>query len=172
MPLMELPAPTPIPGMLDGAVASQASRKDRPDKLVPQLFRFGLVGCVNTTIDLLVLNMLLWLWPTQNTWALLFENSLAYAFGALNSFVLNRYWTFRRRGRADLWEVGRFVAATLAGIVCNDLLLWLLSNALRQVPLNPTLGTNIAKVLAIGGTVLISYLGMRLWVFVQIPHHS
>ncbi len=172
MPIMELPAPTPGTNVLDGVAAAKAARKKRPDKLVAQLFRFGLVGCLNTTIDLLVLNMLLWLWPTQNTWALLLENSFAYAFGALNSFILNKYWTFRCYGRANRREVARFVATTLAGLVCNDLMLWLLSGALQQLPLNPTLGTNIAKVLAIGGTVLISYLGMRLWVFVQPPRSS
>jgi 4-amino-4-deoxy-L-arabinose transferase-like glycosyltransferase/putative flippase GtrA len=167
---MELPAPTPGPDVLNDIAVSKVSRKTRPEKLIAQLLRFGLVGCLNTTIDLLVLNALLWLWPTQNTWALLLDNSLAYSFGALNSFILNKYWTFRCRDRTNLREVARFLATTLAGLVCNDLLLWLLSGVLQQTPLSPTLGTNVAKVLAIGGTVLISYLGMRLWVFVRFPH--
>ena len=169
MPIMELPAPTPGPDVLNDSAVSRVSRKTRPEKLIAQLLRFGLVGCLNTMIDLLVLNALLWLWPMQNTWALLLDNSLAYAFGALNSFILNKYWTFRCHNRPNLREVARFLATALAGLVCNDLLLWLLSGVLQQTPLSPTLGTNIAKVLAIGGTVLISYLGMRLWVFVQLP---
>jgi hypothetical protein len=47
---------------------------------------------VNTTIDLLALNSLLWLWPAQGAARLLLFNTLAYACGALNSFVFNRYW--------------------------------------------------------------------------------
>ena len=42
-----------------------------------------------------------------------------------------------------------------------------MSKILRPVHLNPTLWTNSSKVVAIGGTILVSYLGMRLWVFVQ-----
>jgi 4-amino-4-deoxy-L-arabinose transferase-like glycosyltransferase/putative flippase GtrA len=169
MPGMELPAPTPGPEALNDRAAASVSSKIRPEKLITQLLRFGLVGCFNTMIDLLVLNALLWLWPTQNTWALLLDNSLAYSFGALNSFILNKYWTFRCHTRTNPGEVARFLVTTLAGLLCNDVLLWLLSGVLQQTSLSPTLGTNVAKVLAIGGTVLISYLGMRLWVFVQFP---
>src|SRR4029077_1015720 len=94
-------------------------------------------------------------------------NSFAYALGAINSFVLNRYWTFHRDGRPDWREVLRFALTTLAGIACNDLILGGVNNALQTMHLNTTLWTNIAKLVAIGGTILISYLGMRLWVFVQ-----
>jgi putative flippase GtrA len=37
----------------------------------------------------------------------------------------------------------------------------------EREPFNPTLWTNSSKVAAIGGTILVSYLGMRMWVFVQ-----
>ena len=140
--------------------------------MIWQFVRFGLVGCLNTTIDLLVLNGLLWLWPTQNIARLLLFNTLAYAFGALNSFVFNRYWTFQRTGRPNAREGARFLLVTLAAIVCNDLILWLMSQVLHPAHLNPTLWTNSSKVVAIGGTILVSYLGMRLWVFVQSSHEK
>lgn len=172
MPTMELPAPSPEPGVMNDFRLPKRPAPRWPGKTMRQLLRFGLVGCLNTMIDLLALNALLWLWPTRNATALLFYNSLAYAFGALNSFLLNRYWTFRQRGSTNLREVVRFVLTTLAGIVCNDLILWALSPVLLSAPFNPTIATNIAKMLAIGGTVLISYLGMRLWVFTQAASPS
>jgi len=61
---------------------------------------------------------------------------------------------------------------TLAAIVCNDLILWFMGKILLPVHLNPTLWTNSSKVAAIGGTILLSYLGMRLWVFVQSSHKN
>jgi Glycosyl transferase family 2 len=45
-------------------------------------------------------------------------------------------------------------------------------NILHPAYLNPTLWTNVSKVAAIGGTLLVSYLGMRLWVFVQSSHEK
>lgn len=166
MPLMELPAPTPLPKRpgalrLPGRVLSLNTLR--------QLLRFGLVGCLNTLIDLLALNCLLWLWSTQSTAMLLLANSLAYALGAVNSFILNRYWTFQYTARTSTREVSRFVLTTLAGIACNDLILGGLNNILQTTHLSTTFWMNISKLLAIGGTVLISYLSMRLWIFVHYP---
>ncbi len=91
MPIIELPTPTPLPGEVNEAHVRAIFKLKTRGRTVWQFVRFGLVGCVNTTIDLLVLNGLFWLWPTQNIARLLLFNTLAYAFGALNSFVLNRY---------------------------------------------------------------------------------
>jgi putative flippase GtrA len=127
---------------------------------------------VNTIIDLLVLNGLLWLWPAQGTARLLLFNTIAYACGALNSFVFNRYWTFQRSGRPNAREGARFLLVTVAAIACNDLILWLMRNILHPVHLTPTLWTNVSKVVVIVGTILLSYLGMHLWVFVQSSHEK
>ena len=137
------------------------------NRTVWQCVRFGLVGCVNTAIDLLVLNCLLKLWPKQDIARLLFCNTIAYACGALNSFFFNRYWAFQCAGRPNVHEGVRFLLTTLAAIACNNLILWLMGNMLHPAHLNPTLWANSSKVAAIGGTILISYLGMHLWVFAQ-----
>ncbi len=134
-----------------------------------QILRFGLVGGVNTGIDLLMFNGLLWLWPTQNTTSLLAYNSFAYAFGAINSFILNKYWTFQNMRRTTYGEVVRFALTTFCGILCNDGILWVAGNFLHPVMINATLWANASKVLAISGTFMISYLGMRLWVFAKQP---
>src|SRR5262249_45936825 len=93
--------------------------------------------------------------------------SLAYSLGAVNSFLLNTYWTFHFPGRARSREVGRFALTTLAGVVCNNVLLWLLGTLLHPVFVSPVIWANASKLVALGGTVLISYPGMRLWVFVR-----
>ena len=172
MPTIELPTPTPLPGETSNTNVPVTSKRKTRGRTIWQFVRFGLVGCVNTTIDLLILNGLLWLWPGQNIARLLLFNTIAYACGVLNSFVFNRYWTFQRTGRPKAREGARFLLVTLAAIVCNDLILWLMSKILLPVHLNPTLWTNISKVAAIGGTILVSYLGMSLWVFMQSSHEK
>jgi putative flippase GtrA len=172
MPTLELPTPTPMLREISNTNIHVASKRKMRNRTIWQLLRFGMVGCLNTTIDLLVLNGLLWLWPGQAMTRLLLFNTIAYAYGALNSFVFNRYWTFQRTGRPKAREGARFLLVTLAAIVCNDLIVWLMSKILLPVHLNPTLWTNSSKVAAIGGTILVSYLGMRLWVFVQSSHEK
>jgi putative flippase GtrA len=132
-----------------------------------QLVRFGIVGGANTAIDLLILNGLLWLFPTTNTILVLLFNSLAYSLGAVNSFLFNKYWTFAHRQRTTWSEMRRFAITTFLGMVCNDILIWSANNLFHPLISNTALWMNISKIVAIAGTVFISFLGMRLWVFVS-----
>ena len=130
-----------------------------------QLVRFGLVGGINTTLDLLIFNSLFWLFPTSNLFISLMFNTIAYSVGAINSFFLNKYWTFEHRHNITGKEVSRFVVTTLLGVGCNNLLLWCANVLISPLIANSLLWVNASKVMAIAGTVFISYLGMRLWVF-------
>jgi putative flippase GtrA len=134
---------------------------------IGQVLRFGLVGGFNTLVDLLILNMLLLLFPTNSARMILIYSAIAYSVGAVNSFLLNKYWTFGFRQRTTWREVARFIATTLCGIGWSSIILWLASNALHPILINPTIWANASKVIAISGTALISYLGMSLWVFVN-----
>ena len=172
MPTLALITLTPQPRETSTPNVPIVSKRKTRNRTIWQFVRFGLVGCVNTTIDLLVLNCLLWLWPGQVMARLLLVNTIAYACGAINSFFFNRYWTFQLTGRPKGREGARFLLMTLATMACNDLILWFMGNILHPAHLNPTLWTNISKVAAIGGTILASYLGIRLWVFVQSSHEK
>lgn len=135
--------------------------------LLQQVWRFGLVGSINTALDLLVLNGLLLFFPTGLTWLILIYNVTAYGFGALNSFLLNKYWTFKHKRRITWGELVRFTSTTLLGMVGNTALFWLASCMPHTFITNTVIWTNVSKVLAIFISALISYLGMRLWVFVK-----
>jgi putative flippase GtrA len=134
-------------------------------KTVSQLIRFSLTGGCNAAIDILVLNLLLWRFPTNNPDIIIVYNTAAYTLGATNSYLLNKYWTFRRRNRVTGSELLRFVMVNVAGILSNDLIFWLAVNLLHPTFANLILLTNASKVCAILGTACISYLGMHLWVF-------
>ncbi len=136
-------------------------------RLFRQVLRFGLIGGLNTLVDVLILNSLLLLFPTTSAPKLLAYNSLAYSLGAVNSFFLNKYWTFGSRQQVTRGEQARFILTTLCGIGWSSAILWLASTLLHPFLVNATLWANASKVLAIAGTALISYLGMRLWVFVS-----
>jgi putative flippase GtrA len=162
--LSEIHTPSqPLPKEQD---ASSHCFRDRFRSL-SQVLRFGLVGGLNTLVDLLILNGLLLLFPTTSALMLLAYNSLAYSLGGVNSFLLNKYWTFRHRQRTTRRELVRFTLTTLCGIGWSNSILWLASTVLHPFLINPTVWANASKVLAIAGTALISYAGMRLWVFVS-----
>ncbi|RAQ97775.1 GtrA family protein [Thermogemmatispora tikiterensis] len=134
---------------------------------VGQLLRFAITGGLNTLVDILVLNLLVWLLAVRSTPLLLACNIVAYCVGAINSFILNKYWTFGKREPVTSGELLRFALITISGSLWSSGILWLAGLGLEHILVNPTLWTNAAKIIAIGGTALISYLGLRLWVFVQ-----
>src|SRR5207248_2534881 len=138
-----------------------SAEKRRLADILVQFLRFCVVGGLNTFIDIAAFNLLLWIFPTTHLHRQIIYNSLAYLFGALNSFFWNKLWTFDNRSKVTRSQVMRFVFVTGIGILCNDLFLWLATSILAMFSLSSFLWTNVAKVSAIAGSVMVSYVGMR-----------
>jgi putative flippase GtrA len=130
-----------------------------------QFLRYCLVGGANTLFDLIVLNILLWRLPTNNVQVLAVYNAIAYACGALTSFFLNKYWTFRRTQRTTSKEVIRFAISLLLEVIYSSILIWLAGKALQPYITNPTLWGNASKLIAVVIGTVISYSFMRFWTF-------
>ena len=120
--------------------------------LLGQLGRFGLVGCSNTALSWCVYALLV-----RSGVHVLLASTLAWTLGALNSFVLNRRWTFRSRGR---WtpELVRFAAVQGAGLVMN---LGLLAALTRDAGVHPL----VAQALVYPVTTLATFALSRQWAF-------
>lgn len=130
-----------------------------------QFLRYCLVGGVNTVVDVLMLNILLWRFPTHNVQVLVVYNSVAYSCGALSSFFLNKYWTFRRTQRPTAREVVRFVISVLLEVLYSNVLIWLAGKTLQPFITNITLWGNASKLVAVVIGALLSYCLMRFWTF-------
>src|SRR6266705_4967438 len=147
--------PTPTQPLSTEQDARSHRLRDR-FRLPWQVLRFGLVGGLNTLVDLLILNGLLWLFPTTSSLMLLAYNALAYSLGAVNSFFFNKYWTFGQKQRTTRRELARFTLTTLCGIGWSSIILWLASKSLHTLPVNTAVGANASNIIAIAVTVLIS----------------
>ena len=112
---------------------------------------FAAVGVVNTLLSLAVYSALV----SVRTWYLL-AAPVAFATGALNGYLLNARFTFRRpRSRRSL---ARYVLAQATAAGVADVLLWALVAATRE-----QLAAYAATlVLVAAGSFLVS----RTWVFV------
>lgn len=156
-PLIQAPSSRPIPSW---------------NASLWQVLRYGLVGISNTLIDIASLNVLLWRFPTHHANQLLIYNSLAYTLGALNSFILNKYWTFRSSRVISGREILRFVIIMIGSFLCNEGILWITGTILHPVIASTFLWANLSKGSAAIGTASISYIAMRLWVFVAVPQKA
>ena len=130
-----------------------------------QFLRYCLVGGANTLLDLLVLNVLLWGFPTKNVLILVVYNSMAYSGGAVTSFFLNKYWTFGHKRRTTRREVVRFSIILALEILYSNGLVWLAGKVLQPLITNPTLWGNVSKLVAVACGAVLSYAFMRFWTF-------
>jgi len=120
-----------------------------------EFMKFCLVGAVNTAVDFTVFTVL-----SNLGVLLLVAQCISYTCGVLNSFLLNRTWTFRGRGQSS-GQLIRFLVLNLGTLTITYGLLIYFQNSLAL----PLL---ISKLFATGASLGINYVGNRLWIFLPI----
>lgn len=115
--------------------------------------RFLVVGLANTAVDVLVFLALY-----RATSSLFFAQVAAYAVGAADSYLLNKVWTFRRRGAPWRGEVVKFLAVNLASLAVTLVGLYLVTTVTGAGVLAGKLGATAAG-------VAVNFAGNRYWVF-------
>jgi putative flippase GtrA len=96
------------------------------------MFKFGVVGALNTALDALVFAVLV-LGAGLPVWL---ANILAWAVAVQQSYVLNGVWTFRRPWRELIDHVtyGGFVAGGLLGLAVTTVVVTLAALVMPVLP--------------------------------------
>ncbi|HXK77592.1 MAG TPA: GtrA family protein [Oscillospiraceae bacterium] len=118
-----------------------------------QFIRFCLIGVLNTAVDYAVFSAV----------SLFSENiylaqTCGYAAGVLNSYTLNRKWTFDTQGKFFSPEFVKFIVVNLVSYAASLGALWLLADVWG-------LNKYFAKILLVGVTLVINFVLNRIWVF-------
>ena len=123
---------------------------------VKSIFRFSTVGITNTAVDFLVFIILR---SVFNVHYLLCQVA-GYTFGTLNSFILNKKWTFESKTSniKTSIQLFQFITVNLVSMGVSVLGLKLLSGHWH-------LNVYAAKVAVTVVTQVINYSGYRFWVF-------
>src|SRR5450755_3484561 len=136
------------------------------NKMIKKLSRFILVGGLNTAIDIAVLTLLTWLYPTTNLAQLLAYNTLACTVAACNSFVCNKFWTFKERTPVTWKQVGRFALVAGGSLLLNNAVLTLFASLMPALAYGTALDTVTLKVAVAVTCMLVSFVAMTMLVFV------
>ena len=133
-----------------------------------QYGEFLTVGFLNAAVDLGVLNLLLWLFPSSkdSPTELTVVNSLAVALAILNSYLWNTRWTFRQQADGSTRQRVLFLGQSLLNIAINDVALVATKGQLHQLHIEPHwLKLNLSKGAAMAFASSSSFFIMRLVVF-------
>jgi putative flippase GtrA len=119
--------------------------------------KFGIVGILNTGIDFGVFTIL-----TYAGIPYVIAQCFSYGCGVLNSYILNRSWTFQRKERANQREFEKFAFVNIIILAMTSGLLAILFQHAGWPML-------ISKCCTTAIGVVVNFIGTRLWVFVEHP---
>lgn len=151
-----------------------------------QVGKFAIVGVINTLVDVAILNVLVFLGFAATFIVFgqkfLIANIISVAAAMINSFILNKQWTFKSdRGNVYL-EAVKFFAITMIGmfvihqIIFNTLyynftfLSSMAVSIIHFIGLNKIFSDNFvvlnfSKAIAIFGSLIWNFIGYKFIVF-------
>ena len=139
-------------------------------KTFSQFFKFLMIGAVNTIIDWGLLNILLLTSQRTDSLAYIGFKSLSFSLAVVNSYFLNKHWTFRDKGDSGAGQAGlsaqagKFILVNLIGLVINIGLASLVArNGYGRADF--IIWANIGAVMATGASLLWNFLGYKFFVF-------
>jgi putative flippase GtrA len=133
------------------SVAGATRRLSAP--VIVQFVKFGTVGASNTLLAFLVYTLLL---KVFGVWYLA-AAAIGFLIGAVNSFLLNRRWTFKEHVGDALTPV-RWGIVQSCGLGLNEGLLYLL---VHDAHLDKLLG----QAFATGVVTVLTFFANRAWTF-------
>ena len=122
--------------------------------------RFALVGLTNFVVSFAVFYLSFHYLPEvvrQNAPVAAIATLAAYLAGMVNSFLLNRSWTFRAAGNASVQAV-RFTIVNLSSLTVSVVVMYLFVDVLGYPELAVWLPTTALS-------MTMNYLGCRHWAF-------
>ena len=137
-----------------------------------KFIQFGCIGVLNTLVDFIVFYVLdRWVirdGPVCVVWGVAvltgLSNAAVYAVANIHSFVWNKLWTFRRRGRVTGREVRRHLLTSAGYLLLSSLSLAasmrLLAGVVPRELVNP-----LSKLPTACVTMFYNYLMNKFWVF-------
>ena len=119
-----------------------------------QFLVFCGIGIFNTGVHYLVF---LFLFKIIGIWYLA-SSAIGYICGMMNSYILNRYVTFRLRYSPNFTEFMKFIVVNLVSMGLNLAVLALLVNFGNLIP-------EIAQVISILASLFVNFVGNKVWTF-------
>lgn len=131
-----------------------------------QFVKFGIVGGLNFTIDLGILNLLIYFSGiTLGFYYSLFK-ALSFLIAVINSYVWNKYWTFKVADTPGVGEITKFFVVNIIGFGINVSLASFVVNVIgAPADVSGEVWANIGAVAASMLALTWNFIGMKFIVF-------
>lgn len=141
--------------------------------VIGQFVRFGLIGGLNTGVDLVILNILMFIFSVYEGAGYSIIKATSFCFAATLSYFLNKHWAFKDTSKSKrAIQFSQFFAVSVVGAIINVSIATLIVTFIKPlfgaeliIPLSDQLWGTIG---ALGGTaigLIWNFLGYKLLVF-------
>lgn len=132
-----------------------------------QLGKYAAVGFFNSAIDFGVFNTLILLTHIDPKGMKAgFLSAGGFIVAVVNSYLWNKYWTFRSKGPAKTGEFLQFTIVSLIGLILNFVYVSAMTKFIAPpFELNITQWANVVKVTGVVISVLWNFIGYKFIVF-------
>lgn len=141
--------------------------------VIGQFVRFGLIGGLNTGVDLVILNVLMFAFSVYEGAGYSMIKAVSFCFAATLSYFLNKHWAFRDNSKVKrAIQFSQFFAVSVVGAIINVSIATLIVTFVKPalggeliIPISNQLWGTIG---ALGGTafgLIWNFLGYKLLVF-------
>lgn len=136
-------------------------------RIIRQFSKFLLVGGINTAIDLIVFNALIFTTGITSGGGIFVLNLMSFSVAVVNSYLMNKYWTFQDlKKEGEETKFVQFITVSFLGAGINSGIVTLFTTLLSPMfGLSPHLWANVGKLLATGVSLVWNFIGYKLFVF-------
>lgn len=135
-----------------------------------KILKFGLVGVGNTFLDYALFNTIVFVLSVFNPLGLVLCNVLSFLGANVNSYFLNKKWTFEDRGHWSKKEYLFFLFCSLGGLGINCSVIFFLSREFLNPNWSFFVNLNIAKLVATVAGMIWNFFSYRAFVFKHQSH--
>jgi putative flippase GtrA len=137
--------------------------------LLKQAVKFIAVGILNTAIDFIVLNILMAATDIKTGIGYSIFKGISFIVAVINSYILNRIWTFKSTESNKGREFSQFFAVSCVGFAINvgvaSLVVNVLSLHFPVSGISLTLWANIGALVATFCAMVWNFIGYKFIVF-------
>lgn len=85
-----------------------------------QFIRFGIIGVINTGVDLIILNLLMFIFDKQSGIEFTIFKTVSFTVAVVSSYFLNKYWAFEDKNKKEeVKKFSQFIAISIVGAFIN-----------------------------------------------------
>lgn len=119
-----------------------------------KFIKFGITGGLNTVVDFVVYSCLVGLFSAN----IYLAQVIGYSCGTLNSYIINRSWTFHSKNAFFSRELLKFIVVNLITLGISLIAMYFLKSWF-------SLHEMILKIPVLAVTIVVNFILSRLWVF-------